>query len=1261
MAEKRAALNVVKKRLNEIGLGAFSLDLHDKSARPAAVRQQIRAALDLHVSSDTVALKVNREASESSIGVLSRYANRLHDENAAGLSLYSARDHLLASEQDIVAFDVPSSLVAQGAPETFAELREAFRVLPEFTDAARPSPEHPWGFIDRADVNAKETHRSAQELDEALDHVVAHGLSFDLLGTVGTADDVETWASTVIAPRWPLPKVLAMQSPDHQAKLVSAERNLEKIHSLVPAWTTVLDPHILAEDIASILGASRAADESRFFGRKKRRRVVLERIRAYVRPDSAPVILKEVTALLESVDATRIAVSTLAGQITDLELPLLPPEWNPLFDAQYDQTKSALEWVRQLINAFHSGSNDGRGGLVASMQQFYSSTSPDEALNKALISLAQAWNRFTTLGRPAPEVLTRWTSRSGFIRTWVMTRASRNVASATPITLNRWLDLIRAVEPLRTHGLTELRERILSGGVNADNAVLSFEKGLARSSLKEREGASALDGFDLTAHMRTINRFTAGAQAVRNELPRSIPMQVLQLRGFNAHTSSGQIGGLKRELGRKRGGMSVRALLDHFGELITDILPCTLMSPESVARFFPARAGLFDIVVFDEASQIRVADSVGAMGRGNSVVVVGDSKQMPPTSFAESGGNVDDVAELSRDTVQDEESILSECVQARVPRKWLSWHYRSQDESLIAFSNHQYYLSKLSSFPAPIRAGARESYDGYGISLVRVDGHFERAARGRLLRTNRVEAEAIVHDVEHRFATRRDGVSSLGIITFNAQQRDLIENLLRDAGDERIARALDEPDGLFVKNLENVQGDERDTILFSVAFSANSSGVIPLNFGPLSRTGGERRLNVAITRARRQVVLYASFDPRDLRSEDTSSEGIKDLKLYLEMAERGPSGAVEDGHRQVTVDRHRDEIAAELRLAGFAVKTDVGLSDFRIDISIADPDDPEQPLVAVLLDGENWRARRTVADRDGLPIEVLEQLLQWPGVERVWLPGWLHHRDEVLERLSDAVRTAKVKWASRELPSTRPVSPYGAGYQQLPAEADRRIESDGSPVLDGTIGTFADAVGVAPIAAQSHQSPPAQLHRSVSQFEPWVTRPLGTINVLDQLPSRKAAALVEAAIRSAVSVEGPIHLNRLARLVAGAFGLNRVSGSRAQAILRCVPADLTPQSEFLWPAGLEPASWHMVRRSEPGESRNLEHVPLEEIANAMAIAAEEAAGISRADVKREALALFGGKRITATIGARLDEALTTGLTTGRLKVSAANLVLAVRS
>ena len=315
--------------------------------------------------------------------------------------------------------------------------------------------------------------------------------------------------------------------------------------------------------------------------------------------------------------------------------------------------------------------------------------------------------------------------------------------------LRRWLALLSALEPLRPAGADAARRLLLSGAVLADDAVRAFDAGVATASGAERRAATGLANFDTVTQERQIRRFTGSTIGIREQLRTAIPRQVLDRRSFDAASGLGQVGELQRELARQRRGLPVRGLLSKYGELITAIMPCMLVSPDSLSRFFAPRPGLFDLVVFDEASQIRVADAVGAMGRGRSVIVVGDSKQMPPTSFAELslGGEAGDGADTgdrhwTEDEAaevlpaEDEESILSECVQARVPQRWLSWHYRSQDESLIAFSNRQYYAGGLSSFPAPQSGLPDPGPNGHGINLVRVDGQFHRSGSGKLLRTN---------------------------------------------------------------------------------------------------------------------------------------------------------------------------------------------------------------------------------------------------------------------------------------------------------------------------------------------------------------------------------------------------------------------------------------------------------------------------------------------------------------------------------------------
>ena len=439
-------------------------------------------------------------------------------------------------------------------------------------------------------------------------------------------------------------------------------------------------------------------------------------------------------------------------------------------------------------------------------------------------------------------------------------------------------------------------------------------------------------------------------------------------------------------------------------------MPCVLVSPDSVARFFPAAAGLFDLVVFDEASQIRVADAVGALGRARAVVVVGDSKQMPPTSFAEPRvrrrrrrADLDETARRGRG--EHPHRVRA----GRVPRHWLSWHYRSQDESLIAFSNEHYYEDRLSSFPRR-RSGVVGDPTG-GISLVRVDGTFQRSGAGKLLRTNPVEAQAIVAEIRRRFAASPDVAPSIGVVTFNAQQRPASRRCSATPATSGWSRRSTHPArACSSRTWRTSRATSATSILFSTAFSVNDKGVLPLNFGPLNRVGGERRLNVAVTRARRQVVVFSSFDPAQLRAEETTSVGIKHLRAYLDMAAGGLGGRRRRPDR-LGAGRRPAPRRDRRRAAGRAGSSCAPTSGCRTSGSTSPRvarTSPERPLVAVLLDGPGWARRRTVGDRDGLPVEVLSRMLGWPAVERVWLPAWLRDPDAVVAELVarvEAVRT----------------------------------------------------------------------------------------------------------------------------------------------------------------------------------------------------------------------------------------------------------------
>jgi hypothetical protein len=1009
VAEKRAALEVVQRRLASVGLGPFTLDLHDKGSKPAPLREHLRTSLAQRASADAEGLARSTDTMESARRRLARYAAQVHDVNASGHSLYTAHVAELVQAHTPFELPVPEHFAATASVADLHVVRTALRELADHAGRARPTAEHSWAFVDVGSNDALDEVALLSlvtRFDEALDAATADDTFAEALGTVSTPDELRTLAAT-----------LGSAGVDH-AVLAEARtstwqgetrRLLGELDGVGPAFgdvLTIVQPHVLALDLDRIAHEATVAHSSGFFGRKKRRRAVAESF-AHVTRSGVTVDLATLPALTARLVALRESVRHLAAQIDVVPGLSVWPGWNPLIEADRSHVGSQISWLQWLstVTDADTGEPSGRAFRVALERITVGRQAPvPEAASRAS-RLADATESLTNASGTTPVSWAAWTGMQPFLKRWMSTRTGRDPLQPTGVSLPNWVRWRRAVAPLRDFGLLDAYSTVISGALPADEASDAFERGFATASRHERARATGLDDFDAAGQGRSIERYTSAARDIRAELPRAIPAQLIGRREFDQQTAQGRAGKFVAEVAKMRGRMSVRDIMTTYGDLVAEITPCVLVSPDSVARFFPAKAGLFDIVVFDEASQVRVADAVGAMGRATSVVVVGDSKQMPPTSFAEATIDDEDAeAQIEDVLARDEESILAECKQARIESRWLSWHYRSQDESLIAFSNRNYYEDRLTSFPAPAHGSVDDGVGGHGITLRRVRGTFLRSGPSKTLRTNQVEAEAIVAEIRHRFAADPTGTPSIGVVTFNAQQRTLIESMLRDAGDDRIMDALDaSTDGLFVKNLENVQGDERDTILFSTAFSANDKGVLPLNFGPLTNFGGERRLNVAITRARRQVILFSSFDPGDLRAEETTSRGIRDLRAYLELAQRGAENVLATARAATSTDLHREDLAEALRARGLEVRTNVGLSDFKVDLAVSPAGQPGGATTAVLLDGPGWAQRGTVADRDALPVEVLGGLMHWPAVERVWLPEWLADREGVLDRLVTSV------------------------------------------------------------------------------------------------------------------------------------------------------------------------------------------------------------------------------------------------------------------
>ncbi|SNS42153.1 Protein of unknown function [Geodermatophilus saharensis] len=1268
VAAKRAALDVVARRLEAVGLGGATLPLHDERARPAEVRARVLAALDGvpqepadgGAADDGAADLADLRAARRT---LARYADRLHAPNAAGLSCYSARTAQLALGDGVPPLPLPPAFAAAAPAETMAAVRRALALLPDVADLVRPSPRHPWAFVDTAEVDLRAAHAAACAVDAAMRALPAEEHLARALREVRTPGDLDDLAHLLAGPPVGLDVLDEVPTARWTAATTAVLAEVAAFTSAVHPGLELATPEALALPLADLYVAAQTAQAARTWARRQGLRAVRDQLAPVLRP-GVTVKLGDVPELTASLWRLQTAAAGLAARAAVIPGLSVPAGWNPLLDPTV--LDGQVAWLRRAGAVVDSA----RGFAVALRRHVVARPGTDAAAATAVRRLRDELDRLLRVCRSTPARLAEWCGDDGVLLRWAMTRPERGVEHSGLISLRRWAEFLDTLEPLRAAGLTEARAALVSGRLPAEDATRALEHGLAAASAAERHAATGLDAFDADAHDRALARHTAASRAVRRRLVAALPAAVAARRPEEGE----RVAALRRALDPTDDAPGVRALLAGHGDLVTAVLPCVLAGPDAVARFLPARAGLFDLVVVDEASQLRVADAVGALGRARAAVVVGDPRQLPPAPPAESGPAAgEDLPGLPGTAVEDAESVLSECLRAGVPRHRLSWHYRSRDESLFAFSNAHYYGNRLSSFPAPAAGRPSADVGGHGISLVRVQGTFHRTGAGRLLRTNPMEAKAVVAEIRRRLDADPDAVPSIGVVTFTAQQRAYVESLLRDAGDERLTAALERTDGegVFVKDIEDVQGDERDVVLLSTAYSADDRGVLPLNFGPLNRAGGERRLNVAITRARRQVVVFTSFDPTALRAEQTSSLGVKHLRAYLDLAALGTDALPREARAPRVPDRHREEIAAALRGRGLGVRTDVGLSDCRVDLALARADAPDTPVVAVLLDGPAWARRPTVGDRDGLPAEVLSGVLGWPAVERVWLPAWLRDREAVLDRLVAAVAAVPAPAAAppalsvvEDVPAAEPTpvpdpapgsgpaarvpvlrSVASAAVAALPAPRPLPAPATDEPA-PVTPPVTLSVVPPVPEEPPADEATPAPVEQ---RFRTWAPKPAGDRKVLDGLVDPRNARLVTRVLAAGLRAEGPVHRDRLVRLAAGAFGLTRVGEARRDALLALLPAH-TLDGDVVWPASLDPATWTVYRRQSASSVRPLEQVPAQEVGNAMVALCREAGGLGHDELFLRTAEVFGYRRRTPSLAPLLTAALDRAAASGRLTV-----------
>ncbi len=1250
VSEKRAALDVVQRRLSDVGLGRFCLELHSHKAGKAQVIKQLADAFEAESDqsnaeqSQALASEVAQLRTE-----LNSYTAELHRERDGGFSAFEVlgRRSLVISAPRIEHRLNPG--LSRGALD---QLLGKTRTFKERVHSVGALEQHPLrgSRLSNWDPQLHERVRSqARQLGAVLQQTqqVAQYLCSPL------AQPVPGSLSGLTALDQAFEQLIAC--PNLGPGLISddnSEARAERSEQLALVCSTSRDDEaylgsryamerLFALDLSDLRGRLQRWAGAFFLFAFFALWGVRRQLKGVLRLPALP----SNSQLLDDVSRAE-RFRTNLGELN--AFPTRAPEFlggNPTdwryFPEQLASAKNLARELRQRLARLGLSALNDSHGLVQAL------ASPEWARQRDWLKgektklhggLAEIHQLSAELARElgfdaavfgAPEGPQYLSRLEGLVRAW---------QALEPQTLRDYAQLNQARVELDQAGLDQLTAQILSGaGAELlENLEPSVERAFYEAWLAH-DGFShqLLSSFRGRDHEAKIARFrTVDKQLIEDSQGR-VAAALSARRPALTGSEESESGVLRREIRKQRRHLAIRQLFHKAPNALRRLKPCVMMSPLSVARYLDIHGPAFDLVVFDEASQVTVHDAIGALARAKQAVVVGDSKQMPPTNFFMKK----QVDSDSDDELPDDlESILDECAAAGLPSLSLRWHYRSRDESLIAFSNARYYNSALFTFPGPVADRSQ-----IGVSFERIAGVYDRGGS----RTNRIEAEALVAHLVERLGQGED--KSFGVVTFNQPQQILVEDLLEAArrAHPQIERYFSEDtlEPVFVKNLENVQGDERDVILFSVCYGKDASGKFVQNFGPLNLDGGQRRLNVAVTRAREQLKIFASVGGGDIGT--SNAKGSQDLKLFLDYAERGAIALTGEARVDINQDRFGSplerEVCLGLRGLGHTVHTQVGVAGYRVDLAIVDAEVPGRYLLGIECDGAMYHSAKVARDRDRIRTSVLERL-GW-RLLRVWSSDWWLDSKRELERLSEAINALRTSPEEH-----RPPVEHGP-----PAEEPSPV-SKAPPTL---IGDEAAAPGATVLLPA-----PGELSATTSLgavSEAYVVTELGTHQVdPDAFYQRDAELLAD--ITRIIHTESPISVELLTKRLLGAWPQSRVTSRVSQRVNdlvdRVVQASpMEAEGNVLYRHG-DPL--HQLTRYRPltdADGRELADVPLLELAAAALAVLQRDISLPRDELAKQTALEMGLSRSGKALSQLCDQAVEVLIARSKARLHQGQIVL----
>lgn len=1197
VSQKTAALEVVRRRLDNIGIGDYCLEVHSTKAQKSSVAAQLANAWRERSRADEADWSAANAQLAARRDELNRLVSALHRRRSNGMTAYEAFGRVIA-HRDLhpdVGLSWPPDI--DHDPQTLATLGAASDNLAVAVRGIGDPATHPLRGIHRTQWTPAWRDETAAAIDRlhnflqtlrrnAEAFAASIGLGQHLVGLARLSELLNLGAALTAPNAADSAAVAALLSDNVKTAVEQAVRELRRLVNRADALRKEMDgsyaPAVLRLDFNQIERDWNAACGANFLVRSGRK----EKIRSQLQPycDTPPadiardiVRLRELASISARADGLKAAFADLQRLYHGL-------------DTDIGAIERHIAWsleIREAVRGFASESDDAgwlRDHVALLLTDYRHLLAPDggayEAYHSAQTGWADTWSAVVELARCAGFVDT-----AGFVEPradWdeeLLERSARWRAGL--IQAPQWTHWRAAAVDAAQLGLAPLVDAIEAGiapiGAIRPAFEFSYARWFAEKIVNQDE---TLSSFLSVRHEAAIEAFIAADQRVAE-----LSKQIIRARigaDIPTRTNFGadpEWGTLARETQKRAQHMPLRQLFARIPNALTKLTPCVMMSPLSITQYLPPGARPFDLVIFDEASQIQVCDAIGAIARGNQAVIVGDPEQLPPTSVGER------VIDADNDDVvlPSQKSILDECLVCNIPSMRLRWHYRSRHESLIAFSNAKYYKGELVTFPSPV------THDD-AVRFIHVpDGVYERGGA----KINRKEAQAVVDEVLRRL---KNSPQSIGIVTFNGEQQKLIENLLDQArrSEPSLEKFFDQKqvaEPVLVKNIENIQGDERDVIIFSVAVGPDQTGRVTAQISSLNSEGGHRRLNVAITRARRELLVFSTLRPEQIDLGRTSAKGVVDFKHFLEFARNGARAIAESfaPTGQDTESPFEAGVKGALEAKGWQVHPQIGVSQFRIDLGVVHPDAPGRYLAGVECDGATYHRSATARDRDRLREWVLTDL-GW-RIRRIWSTDWWMNPDAALEQLHARLQQDLAEDRAAATPQVddaqaRPASPIEDGQGALDTAPFQATPEPIAPVWEDDIAATKRPSQVyakmAPQKAVYQVSDPATVATpDASRFYDRDYRP-----VLREMVDHVAA------------VEGPIYFDILVERVARAHGFQRAA-ERIRGIVKAalganrLAVTREGDRETVWPPGGDPAVLPPYRHGR----RDHSDIPLPELAS----------------------------------------------------------------